>query len=294
MKPELSVAVQGKDLTTCRLWAITADYLRAIRAGRLAADAETWAARGKGRMAGEIAVIPIMGVLTQRGGWYGMSLESIRATFREKMADPSVKAIVFEYDTPGGEVFGVDELATEFRAARGVKPTVAAVNPLSASAGYYLTAQHDAIVVTPSGEIGSVGVYAMHMNWSGFLDQMGIEVSLVSAGEGKTAGNPFEALSEEARTDMQVDVDRYYGMFVSAVSKGRRAAGVTPDKVRDGFKAKVYGAKKAVEIGMADAVGTLDDAIRRASQLATEQAGARALSDAHFDMRRRARDRQAT
>ena len=290
----MQMTVQGTDLTTCRLWAITPDYLKAIKAGRIAADAATWAARGKGRMAGEIAVIPVMGVLTQRGSWYGMSLESIRAVFREKMADPAVKAIVFEYDTPGGEVYGIEELSAEFRAAKGVKPTVGHFNPLSASAGYYLGAQHDVVMITPSGEGGSVGVYAMHADWSGYLDQAGISVTLVSAGEGKTAANMFEPLSEEAKSDMQLDVDRYYGMFVSAVAKGRKAAGITADKVRDEWKAKVYGAKEAVAIGMADEVGTLDDALRRAARLAQDAGGSLAIADAQFEMRRKARERQTS
>lgn len=276
------------DLLRCQYWAVSLPHLRAIRAGTLAAiEPSIWAARGASRSAGDVVVIPVMGTLTQRGGWFGMSLESITTAFRNAMQDGS-RAVVLEFDSPGGEVYGVEELATAIRAARGTKPIVGVANSLSASASYYLSAQVDELFVTPSGEIGSIGVYGAHEDWSAALDQMGIAVTLVSAGEGKTAGNMFEPLSDGARADMQAAVDRYYGMFTAAVSKGRKVAVET---VRSTWQAKVYGAKEAVAIGMADSVGTLDDAIRRAGALAQERRALAAARDLDVDSRRRTRER---
>lgn len=276
------------DLVKSRFWAVQLHILRAIRAGSLAAAPDVWAARGASRAEGEVAVIPIMGVLTQRGSWYGMSLESIRASLRNRLADSGTRAIVLEFDSPGGEVFGIDELATEIRNARGVKPIVAVANPLAASAAAWLAAQADELLVTPSGEVGSVGVYATHVDLSRALDQAGITVTLVSAGAGKTSGNTFEPLSEEARAETQADVDRYYSMFARAMAKGR---GVTVDTVRSDWKAKMYGAKDAVANGLATAVGTLEDAVRRASALSTELRGTAAAVDLEVETRRRARAR---
>lgn len=267
---------------------VTLEALRDLRAGAMVAQPEIWAARAKGGRAGDIAVIPVMGLLTQRGGWYGMSLEAIRRAHREAIDDASIAGIVYEYDTPGGEVYGVDELAAEFRADRDVKPSIALANCLSASAGYYLQAQHSQVMVTPSGEIGSVGVYGIHMDWSKAFNEMGVTVTIVSAGEGKVDGNPYEELSAEAKASMQADIDRYYGMFTSAVAKGR---GVGADVIRNTWKAKVYGAKEAVSIGMADAIGTLDDALRRAGKLAGERKNVRASADVEAERRRRARSR---
>lgn len=275
------------DLLQSRAWAVTLPFLKAIQARTLAAAPGVWAARGAGRSAGDIAVVPVMGLLTQRGSWYGMSIEGVRANLRNALADGS-RAVVLEFDSPGGEVYGVDELATEIRQARGTKPIVASVNSLSASASYYLAAQADEILVTPSGEIGSVGVYAMHEDWSRALDQMGITVSFITAGEGKTDGNMFEALSDEVRAEMQADIDRYYGMFVAAVAKGRR---VSVETIRAGWKAKVYGAKDAVAIGMATGVGTIEDAIRRAGALAQDRKAVTASVDVEVAVRQRARAR---
>lgn len=278
--------MNSTELLTSRYWAVSLNVLRAVRAGKMVALPDVWAARGATRSAGDVAVVPVMGVLTQRGGWFGMSVESIRANLRTAVADPNVKAIVFEYDSPGGEVSGIEELATEMRQARSAKPTVAVANSMAASAAYYLAAQASEVLVTPSGEIGSVGVYAAHEDWSRALDQLGVTVTLVSAGEGKVDGNMFEPLTDEVRADMQMDIDRYYQMFTSAVAKGR---GVAVDQVRNEWKAKVYGAKEAVSIGMADAVGTLDDAIRRANSISQDRKATAAAVDRDVEFRTRAR-----
>lgn len=271
-----------------QFWMIRLAELRALRAGAIAASPEIWAARGQPRAAGDVSIVPIMGSLSQRGGWYGMSYEGIRTAFRNAMADGS-KAVVLQFDSPGGEVYGVDELASEIRAARGAaKPIVAAVDPLAASAAYYLASQADEIIVTPSGEIGSIGVYGMHEDWSRAIDEFGVTVTLVSAGEGKTDGNMFEPLSDAARADMQGAIDRYYAMFASAASKGRR---VGVDVVRSQWKAKVYGAKESIDIGMADSVGTVDDAVRRAATLAQQRRAVAASVDLEVETRRRARNR---
>jgi signal peptide peptidase SppA len=276
-----------KELQRSQFWAITPHHLRAIRAGAMMAEPEIWAARGAVKGSGDVSVVPIMGVLTQRGGWFGTSVERCVQSFRQAMADGS-KAVVLEFDTPGGEVLGIEEFATEIRQSRGSKPIVASVNSMCASAGYYLGAQADEIIVTPSGLIGSVGVYGTHADWSKALDQAGIVVTLVSAGEGKTDGNMFEPLSDEARADMQTDVDRYYGMFVSAVAKGRD---VSVETVRGDWKAKLYGAKDAVTNGMATSVGTFEGAVRRALSLASGKQSAVAALDVDVETRMRLRKR---
>lgn len=281
------------EMLRTRAWAVTLDYLRAVRAEKLNAAADLWAARGASRSAGEVAVIPVMGLITQRDPWFGTPIESVRSQFRAKLADSGTKAIVLEFDSPGGEVFGVDEFATEIRQSRGVKPIVAHANPMAASAAYYLASQADELVVTPSGEVGSVGVYGMHVDASRAIDQMGLTVTLISAGEGKVDGNMFEPLADEVRAEIQADVDRHYGMFVSAVAKGRRHAGVTPEKIRSEWKAKMYGARQAVELGLADSAGTLDDAVRRASAIVADRRALAASVETEVELRARARRRTA-
>ena len=185
--------------------------------------------------------------------------------------NPAVSAVVLDVDSPGGTVALVDEMAREIRQT-STKPVVAHINDFAASSGYYLASAADEIVITPSGQAGSIGVYASHEDISALAAKRGVKTTLISAGEGKTDGNAFEPLSDDARADMQDKVDGFYRMFVDAVVAGRQAAGqrlVTPRTVRTEWKASMFMAKEAARLGLVDSVGTSGDAIRAAERLAT-------------------------
>lgn len=213
-----------------------------------------------------IAVIPIVGTIIPRGDMFtessgAMSVTRIAAAFRSALANADVGSIVLDIDSPGGQIGGVDELATEIYNARGQKRIVAIANHLAASAAYWIATAADEVVVSPSGEVGSIGVLAMHQDISVALEQEGIKINLLSAGKYKTEGNPFEPLTEEARAAIQARIDEYYQMFTSAVAGNR---GVKRSEVVNGFgEGRVVGAKQAVSLGMADRVDTLDGTIER-------------------------------
>ena len=129
----------------------------------------------------------------------------------------------------------------QIAAARKVKPVVASVNSLAASAGYWLAAQAGEVYVTPGGEAGSIGVWMAHEDWSAAMAEQGVKVTLISSGKHKVEGNPYEPLSEEARTFLQGRTDEYYAAFTKAVAKGR---GVPIDAVRSGMgQGRVLGAE---------------------------------------------------
>ena len=217
---------------------------------------------------GAVAVIPVFGVLSQRMNLMsamsgGTSTEQLGEQIRDAMNDDAVSAIVFDVESPGGNVNGIPELADEIASYRGQKPMVAVANPIMASGAYWLMSQCNEIVVTPSGEVGSIGVITAHEDWSAAYDAAGIKTTLISAGKFKAEGNPFEPLSQEARDAIQSRVDDYYGMFVDAVARGR---GTTSKAVRAGFgEGRVVGANDAVRMGMADRVDTLKGTIARLS-----------------------------
>lgn len=228
-----------------------------------------------GKRGAMVAIVPVYGVLSPRGPeWWGATCEGIQARFRAALADPAVGSIVFDHDSPGGNVQGVPELAAEIRAARGRKPMVAVANPLSASASYFLAAQADQVLAPISADLGSVGCFVAHENIAGLLEKLGSSIEFVVAGDSprKVDGHPFGPLSDEARADLQGRVDEFMGMFVSALAKGR---GVSAEDVRRSFgQGRVLGAREAVAVKMADAMGTLDDAIRLAAKLARQATGA--------------------
>ena len=209
------------------------------------------------RVFGTIA--PRTSMLTNMSG--GTTAEALGRQFDEFVKDPQVSAIVLDVNSPGGQVGGIEELSNKIFGARGTKPIVAVANHLMASAAYWIGTAADEIVVTPSGEVGSIGVFAAHQDISAQLEKDGIKVSLIKAGKYKAEANPYEPLTDEARAAIQQNVSEIYGSFVDAVARNRA---VKPATVRNGFgEGRVVSAKQAVELGMADRIGTLDYVINQ-------------------------------
>lgn len=238
-----------------------------------------------------VAVIPIVGTLIPRGNMLmemsgAVSVQRLQAAFRAALADPEVGSILLDVDSPGGQVGGIEEFADEIYQARGQKPIMAVANTLAASAAYWLASAAGEVVVTPSGEVGSIGVFSVHQDVSAALDKLGIKISLIAAGKYKTEGNPFEPLGEEAQTAIQGRVNDYYDMFTRAVARGR---GVSQAEVIGGFgEGRVVGAEQAVKLGMADRVATIDDVLGEMMADNQKRKPVRAEDDGDF-RRRRAR-----
>lgn len=228
---------------------------------------------------GAIAVLPIHGVIAPRMNMLtdvsgGTSTEELGRAFDAALADPAVSAIVLDVDSPGGSVHGLEELATRIHAARGVKPVVAVANFQAASAAYYLASQAGELVVSPSGEVGSIGTLAVHTDVSGYNEKLGVRRSYVTAGRYKAEGNPDAPLGDEARAEIQRMVDHFYEQFVAAVARGR---GVSRAAVREKFgEGRMVLAEDAVARGMADRIETIDQVLARLAGRAARAAGARA------------------
>lgn len=217
-------------------------------------------------MSGRVAIVPVFGVLAQRAGALDqmsgvVSAERIGATLDGLVADRQVKAIVLAYDSPGGSVFGIEELGRKILAAREEKRIVAIADSVAASAAYWLASQANEVAVTPGGQVGSIGVIAAHMDFSKWEEMQGIRTTLVTSSPHKAELAPETPLSEEARAELQGKVDHYHGLFVGAVARGR---GVSAAKVEKDFGGgRMLTAKQAVERGAADRVNTLTQLLGR-------------------------------
>ena len=197
-----------------------------------------------------VALIPVHGILINRFNYcwgFVTGYEFIRKQMNLAEADPDVRLIVFDHDTPGGDAAGCSELAVEIKAL--TKPTLAIVNTLSASGGYWLAAPCDRVVCSPSGSVGSIGVYIQHMNIGKMLAEWGIENEYVKAGDYKVSGNPFEGLSKKDRQYLQQMVDERYDEFVAAVAEFR---GIEETVARD-TEARVMRPTEALALGLIDA-----------------------------------------
>lgn len=223
-------------------------------------------ARPASTVQGSVAVLPLFGVLAQRMDMMeemsgGTSTENFTKKFNAAVADPSIKAIVINIDSPGGGVYGTQELADVIFQAREKKHIVAIANSLAASAAYWIGTAADEFVVTPSGEVGSIGVITVHEDWSEAYQKAGVKPTLIKAGEFKYEGNYLEPLSDDARAAIQAKVDTYYDGFVNTVARNR---GVSASVVKKDFgQGRVLTAKAAKAAGMVDRIDTLDGVLAR-------------------------------
>lgn len=245
----------------------TPEVLASVRADAQTIQARREAAPRAGSPGG-IAVLPLYGILTQRGnmaddvsGPGSASTQRFSAALRDALADDSVGSILIDIDSPGGSVFGVGELADEVLSARAQKPVFGIANSLAASAAYWIGSACSEFYVTPGGEVGSIGVFAAHKDVSAALEKSGIKTTLISAGKYKTEGNPYGPLDPDAQAYMQSRIDGYYAAFTKGVAKGRN---VPVGQVRDGMgQGRVVSAGDAVDQKMVDGVATFDEVLRK-------------------------------
>ncbi len=277
LMPERLHALAGVVMRWSAGAAVPPEAMTQIQADREARQARRQATAAQST--GSIAVLPLYGVITQRGnmvddvsGPGSTSTQQFTAALRTLLADESVSQILIDIDSPGGSVYGVAELADEIQSARAQKPVVAIANSLAASAAYWIGCAASEFYVTPGGEVGSIGVWQAHQDFSKALEEAGVKTTLISAGKYKVEGNPYSALDEEAQAFMQSRVDDYYAAFTKAVAKGR---GVPISQVREGMGlGRVLGADAAVQQSMVDGVATFDEVLSRMRRAAKSTATA--------------------
>lgn len=245
-------------LSRSPLWAIRPEYLSSViglllRGSRSATGFTAAKPYQKGEGKTKTAIIPVQGVLSKDGpAWLGSSYEDIGDAVEKAADNASVTRIVLDVDSPGGEVTGLPETASAIAQAAKVKPVSALVSGQSASAAYWLTSQASDISLTPSGEVGSIGVRMMHTDLSKSMEDQGIKVTELFSGDFKTEWSPFKPVSEEAKADMQGRLEDVHRDFINAVAKARGVR-ATADSHKSRFgEGRMLSATDALRAGMVD------------------------------------------
>jgi ClpP class serine protease len=211
-----------------------------------------------------VAVVSIVGPLVTRGDWLSMLLGAasygeITDAIANATADPAARAVLLEVDSPGGEIGGLFDLVDQIAALRAAscKPLWAVASESALSAAFAIASVADRLYVTRTAEIGSVGVVAIHVDESAADAMAGLKWTLIHAGARKIDGNSHEPLSGSARADIQADVDALHAELVALVARHRDtsadAVGAT--------EAAIYRGQRAVDVGFADRLGTLGQAL---------------------------------
>lgn len=205
--------------------------------------------------------IPVKGVLLNDfpyalGNW-ATGYEYIWQAFKRGVDDSSVRGIALVVNSGGGMVAGNFDLVDRMYALRGKKPVRGFAAEHAYSAAYNIITVADHVTVARTGGVGSIGVVVTHFEFSKMLEANGVTVNIIRSKPDKMEGNPYEALSEGARERMQERTNAFHQQFVAMVARNR---GMDAAAV-DATNAHTFMAQQAIENGLADEVGALDDAI---------------------------------
>ena len=253
-------------------------------------DADRAASRGFTVTDSGIAVVPVLGPLVSRCDWltalfgatdYGALGSAVAAAF----AETSARAVLLELDSPGGEVGGLFDLVDQIAALRVAadKPLWAVASESALSASFAVASAADRLYVSRTGEVGSVGVVAIHVDESAADVMAGLKWTLIHAGAKKVDGNPHEPLSAEAFADIQADVDALHDELVALIARNRN---MSPDAVR-ATQAAIYRGRRGIDIGFADRLGSLDQALADLAATLDRPVRSRGLASAKAGAQRR-------
>ena len=210
-----------------------------------------------------IAVIPVMGTLVRRtsamSAACGMtSYHALAEMAEDAFTDPSVRGVLLDIDSGGGEAGGLFDLIGELRSMSSTtgKSMWAIANESALSAAYGIACAAEKIWIPQTAEVGSVGVVALHVDQSKADADAGLSYTYIHGGAHKVEGNPHEPLDGNARTRLQADVNSLYAKFCEVVARSRKL----PVNAVRSTEAGVFRGADAVDNGLADSIGTLREA----------------------------------
>lgn len=214
-----------------------------------------------------VGVISVRGTLTNRQSpwnrFFGITAYGdIRDALAVAVNDDSVKKILLDIDSHGGQAVGVSELGSLIRTIdKDVKPVFSYSGGAMNSAAYWIGSQARKIYAADMAELGSIGVIMVHKEFTEAFKQQGIKVNVIRTGKFKALVNPYEKLSEVARKQVEERQMTFYNLFLAAVAKGRRKdVSEVSSRMAEG---RTFLGPEAVKVGLADSVGFFDQIVAR-------------------------------
>ncbi len=216
----------------------------------------------------KLVIIPINGLLT------ASSASALRSTLRRLEKDQRVRGVLLRVDSPGGTVTATDRMYHELLEYKRQRqdtsntafPVVTFIQGLGASGAYYLACATDEVIAEPTALVGSIGVRMTFFNVSGLLSEWQVQVETFKSGPLKDAGSPFRPLTDEERKRFMQLIRHYYQTFLDVVREGRRDR-IVEEQLPHIANGDVYVADEALQHGLIDRIGYLDDAIERVREL---------------------------
>jgi len=204
------------------------------------------------------AMVSIKGEI---GGDTTSSADKVLPAMRDALEDDSTKALVLLIDSPGGSPVHAGLINDEIVRLKKLhkKPIYAVVEETCASAAYYIASAADKIYVDKASIVGSIGVLMDGFGFTGTMEKLGIERRLLTAGQNKGMLDPFSPMTDTQRQYAQTLLDQTYQQFIDAVKKGR---GNRLKESTELFSGLFWTGAQAVDLGLADELGSLDSVAR--------------------------------
>jgi protease-4 len=244
-----------------RRWGVFFKILIFIYLFVLLAMAMGWSGKRDGGASGDkhTALVEVNGVI---GSGSAASAEVVMQALREAFKDKRTAGVVMRINSPGGSPVQAGYINDEIKRLRAKHPEIplyAVVEDVCASGGYYVAAAADKIYVNKASMLGSIGVLMNGFGFTGTMDKLGVERRLITAGENKGFLDPFSPMNDEQRAHAQKMIGEVHAQFIDVVRKGRgKRLRETPEM----FSGLVWVGAKSVELGLADALGSLDQVAR--------------------------------
>ncbi len=224
---------------------------------------------GKGRIinssSDKIAVIYAQGdIIYGKGDENNIGPDLIIESLKKARKAKGVKAIVLRVNSPGGSALASDIIWREIEITKKDKPVVVSMGNLAASGGYYISCNADKIVADPTTITGSIGVFGMVPNISEFADRIGVNAEQVGTNKRSLNYSLFEPMTDDFYMVTKEGIERVYSTFVTKVAEGRN---MTFDEVDQIAQGRVWTGKQALDNGLVDELGGLEDAIRLAATM---------------------------
>ena len=193
-----------------------------------------------------------------------LTSEKFTRALRKAVEDDKIKGIVVEIDSPGGAVGAAEEMYRAIVAADKKKPVLCSMGSMAASGGFY-AAMGCRKIFTHEGTLsGSIGVILMMPNVTDIMAKVGVNVNIIKSGQFKDSGSPFRAVSDADRTMMQSLINQAYEQFLRVIAAGRK---LDIEKIRPIADGRIILGESLVQLGLADAIGGVEDAAKQALEL---------------------------
>ena len=235
----------------------------------------------QGKAKGKVLVIPLRGMISDAPKRQFIRsrpsmVQEFVSQLRKAEDDPEIKAVLLKIDSPGGSVIASDLIYNEivtFKQRKEAKVVVAMMG-VAASGGYYISLPADFILAHPTTVTGSVGVLFLRPDVTGLMEKIGVDINVSKTGKNKDMGSPFRPATAEEKKITQDLIDQLADRFLDRIAQHRK---LDPKNLKEISSARIYLAHEALNLGMVDRIGYLDEAVIEAKKLAELPADAKVV-----------------